>query len=87
MSGLVLVASRTFTVADPGNLLAWMSDEVDARATVEEERLTRLKLRRIKENRERQESFGLTRQNRQTGDQAEGRSVSLKRTQQTDLDL
>ena len=46
LSGLVLVASRTYTVADPGNLLAWMSDEIDVKTTVEEERLQRLKAKR-----------------------------------------
>ena len=43
MAGLVLVASRAFKVKEPGNMLSYMSDELDVKLSLAEERLKQLK--------------------------------------------
>ena len=37
------VAQREYELTEPGNLVAWMSDELDIKLTLAEERLTQLK--------------------------------------------
>ena len=34
MSDMVQIASRSFTVTEPGNLIEWMSGEIDVRITI-----------------------------------------------------
>ena len=43
MRGLTKLAWREYEVKEPGNLISWMSDELDIKLTLAEERLTQLK--------------------------------------------
>ena len=40
MRGLTKVALREYDVKEPGNMISWMSDELDIKLTIAEERLT-----------------------------------------------
>ena len=40
MRGLTKVAWREYEVKEPGNMISWMSDELDIKLTLAEERLT-----------------------------------------------